>query len=425
MSALRWGRGRAALAAGAVSLLTLAGCGNGGSSGGNADGEVGGEVRMLVNLTPNLDQSYWEELVAPFEEATGVSVEIEAPTGSSVAESFPQQLAAGTAPDVIQSIFPDDDTLPQLVDLSDLPWTEGTPMVDDYAIDGSRYVVGVGSQTQSLVFYNKTAFEEAGIAEPPATWAEFTEALGLLDEAGYTPLQTAGQFQTGLQLQQLYHPTLNTVHPRWQTSVADEELSAGEAYLPMFQHYADWLEAGYIAQDDVGLDPAAADGAFLEGTVGLYPQGSWFATTLKAGGEPPFEVGVFSPPVDEGQEHPGPQGATMAYPYMINAASGNISSAQALVEYLVTDEAAIQSQLTADGVFRQGAETADDPVLAQVQAILDEAPGLVAVGEGFGDTRLPVTGFNPKFTEIVQGLYTGQSPQEAADALDDWVSENR
>ncbi|RKN43924.1 ABC transporter substrate-binding protein [Streptomyces hoynatensis] len=426
MSVLRWGRGHIALAAGTVSLLALAGCGNGGSSGGgNADGEVGGEVRMLVNLTDNLDQSYWEDLVAPFEEATGVDVKIEGPTGASVAETFPQQLAAGNAPDVIQSIFPDDDTMPQLLDLSDLPWVEGTPMVDDYAIDGARYVVGIGSQTQSLVFYNKTAFEEAGITETPTTWDEFTEDLGRLKDAGYTPMQTAGQFETGLQLQQLFHPTLNTSHPQWQSAVADEELSAGEAYLPMFQHYADWLDAGYIAQDDVGLDPSSADGNFIGGQVGVYPQGSWFVATLEDAGELPFEVGVFSPPVDAGQDYPGPQGATMADPYMINAATGNMASAQALVEYLVTDETAIETQLSADGVFRQDSGVQQTPIGEQVQQILDEAPELVAVGEGFGDTRLPVTGFNPKFTEIVQGLYTGQSPQQAADALDDWISENR
>jgi multiple sugar transport system substrate-binding protein/raffinose/stachyose/melibiose transport system substrate-binding protein len=289
----------------------------------------------------------------------------------------------------------------------------------------ARYVVGVGSQAQSLVFYNKTAFDEAGITETPTTWAEFTDVLGQLADAGYTPMQTAGQWQTGPQLQQLFHPTLNTTHPKWQTAVSDEELAVGDAYLPMFELYADWLDAGYVAQDDVGLDPSTADGNFVAGDVGLYPNGSWFLATLDAAGELPFEVGAFSPPVDEGQPYPGPQGATMADPYMIWQGSGNVDGAQRLVEYLVTDEAAIEAQLLADGIFRQGTTVEQTPLGEEVQAIVDDAPELAAVGEGSGDNRLPVTGFNPKFTEVVQGLYTGQTPEQAAEAIDQWISESR
>ncbi|MEO3754155.1 ABC transporter substrate-binding protein [Streptomyces sp. B6B3] len=420
MSTLRRRRGRTALVAGSGLLLVLSGCADDSAGGSSPD-----EVRMLVNLTDNLDQSYWEDLVRPFEEETGLDVKIEGPTGKSVAETFPQQLAAGTAPDVIQSIFPDDDTAPELLDLSDLDWVADTPMVEDYALGGSRYVVGVGSQAQSLVFYNKTAFDEAGISETPTTWAEFTDVLGQLDDAGYTPMQTAGQWQTGLQLQQLFHPTLNTTHPKWQTAVTDEELAVGDAYLPMFELYADWLEAGYVAQDDVGLDPSTADGNFVAGDVGLYPNGSWFLATLDAAGELPFEVGAFSPPVDEGQPYPGPQGATMADPYMIWQGSGNVDGAQQLVEYLVTDEAAIEAQLRADGIFRQGTTVEQTPLGEEVQTIVDDAPELAAVGEGSGDNRLPVTGFNPKFTEVVQGLYTGQTPEQAAEAIDQWISESR
>ena len=138
----------------------------------------------------------------------------------------------------------------------------------------------------------------------------------------------------------------------------------------------------------------------------------------------PFEVGVFSPPVEDGMAYPGPQGATMASPYMVYGGSEQSDDALALVEYLVTDEAAIESQLSADGVFRAGSETEQSPVAQEIQTIIDEAPELVAVGEGAGDIRLPVVGLNDKFTEIVQSLYTGTSPADAAAALDDWAEQN-
>ncbi|MFI8946552.1 ABC transporter substrate-binding protein [Streptomyces sp. NPDC053750] len=421
MSAHRGRRARGAAFAAAVPLMLVAACSSGAGSAGGEDGEI----RMMVNLTDNLDQAYWEKLVKPFEDKTGLKVKIEGPTGKSVAESFPQQLAAGTAPDVIQSIFPDDDTAPELVDLSDEPWAKGTPMFDEYAMGDKHYAVGVGTQTQSLIYYNKSAFEKAGIAEPPTTWAELADGLAKLKQAGFTPLQTAGDFQTGLQLQQIYHPTLNQLHPEWQTSVADDKLTVGEAYEPAFQMYADWIDKGYITKSDVGLSPSQADGNFTAGKVGLYTNGSWFAATLNQVKDLPFEVGVFSPPAADGTSYPGPQGATMANPYMVHQGAADADGAKQLVEFLVTDPAAIEAQLGSDGVFRKDADREQTAVDSQIQAILNDAPELVAVGEGQGNVRLPVTGFNPKFTEVAQSLYTGASPADAAKAIDQWVDENR
>lgn len=421
MSANRGSKARGAALAAVVPLMFLAAC----SSGTGTSGGEDGQIRMMVNLTDNLDQAYWEKLVKPFEDKTGLKVKIEGPTGKSVAESFPQQLAAGTAPDVIQSIFPDDDTAPELLDLSGQDWAKGTPMFDEYAIGDAHYAVGVGTQTQSLVYYNKSAFEKAGIAATPTTWAELADDLGKLKKAGYTPMQTAGDYQTGLQLQQIYHPALNQIHPKWQSDVKDKKLTVGETYKPAFQLYSDWIDAGYIAKSDVGLGPSQADGNFVAGKVGLYTNGSWFAATLAKAGKLPFEVGVFSPPAADGKSYPGPQGATMANPYMVHKGAADEDAAKQLVEFLVSDPAAVEKQLGSDGVFRKDADVEQTGVGSQIQSILDNAPALVAVGEGQGNVRLPVTGFNPKFTEVAQSLYTGASPADAAKAIDQWVDENR
>ncbi|MEV6310626.1 ABC transporter substrate-binding protein [Streptomyces sp. NPDC051840] len=421
MSSTRGNRTRLAALAAVVPLTLLAACSQGSASAGSEDGEI----RMMVNLTDNLNQAYWQKLVEPFEDKTGLKVKIEGPTGKSVAESFPQQLAAGTAPDVIQSIFPDDDTAPELLDLSGEAWAKDTPMYEDYAMGDAHYAAGVGTQTQSLVYYNKAAFEKAGIAEAPTTWEELSADMAELKKAGYTPMQTAGDYMTGLQLQQIFHPTLNQAHPKWQSDVKGKKLAVGDAYLPAFQKYADWIKSGYIAKSDVGLNPSQADGNFLAGKVGLYTNGSWFAATLDKAGKLPFEVGVFSPPVEEGKSYPGPQGATMADPYMVNKGAADPDAAKQLVEYLVTDAEAVKTQLTSDGVFRQGSDVEQSAVGAQIQGILDDAPELVAVGEGQGNVRLPVTGFNPKFTEVAQSLYTGASPADAAKAINQWVDENR
>ncbi|GAB3960266.1 hypothetical protein GCM10027614_81700 [Micromonospora vulcania] len=237
---------------------------------------------------------YWDALVKPFEEQSGLDVKIEAPTGKDVASTFPTLLAAGTAPDVVQSITPQTDTAPELVDLSGEDWAKDTPLVDKYAIDGKRLVAGAGMQAQSLVFYNKKAFQAAGITETPKYWDQFEVSLGKLKTAGYIPLQTGGQWLTGLQVQQLWHPTLNTQHPDWVQSLAKGDLALGDAYEPILKRYADWIHAGYINKSDVGLDSSGADANFIAGKVGFYTGGSWFASSLKKTGNLPFEVGLLA-----------------------------------------------------------------------------------------------------------------------------------
>jgi ABC-type glycerol-3-phosphate transport system substrate-binding protein len=204
-------------------LLVLTGCGGGGFAGDSqARQSEGGKVtvRMLVNISPNLTQTYWEGLVKPFEQANpGIDVKIEAPTGKGVADTLPQQLAAGNAPDVVETLMADETLAEQLLDLTDQPWAKDTPLAEQAKLGGKIYTVGVGVQAQSLVFYNKTAFDKAGIKEPPKTFDDFDAAMARLKDAGYLPLQTGGDFLTGLQVLQLSNPSRAQLYPNWQQDV--------------------------------------------------------------------------------------------------------------------------------------------------------------------------------------------------------------
>ncbi|GAA3142299.1 ABC transporter substrate-binding protein [Nonomuraea salmonea] len=280
-------------------LLVLTGCGGGGFAGDsqarqNEDGQV--TVRMLVNISPNLTQTYWEGLVKPFEQANpGIDVKIEAPTGKGVADTLPQQLAAGNAPDVVETLMADETLAQQLLDLTDQPWAKDTPLAEQAKLGGRIYTVGVGVQAQSLVFYNKTAFEKAGIEEPPTTFDEFDAAMGRLKDAGYLPLQTGGDFLTGLQLLQLSNPSRAQLHPAWQQDVKAGTIKAGESLLPYLERYRTWIDKGYVDENALGMKYADAETNFLSGKSGMYVMGSWFTAT-EAKAKKDFEVGVFPAP---------------------------------------------------------------------------------------------------------------------------------
>jgi ABC-type glycerol-3-phosphate transport system substrate-binding protein len=405
---------------GAAILVGAAACGGGGFSGEGSSGASTGSVRMLVNITPNLTKGYWEQLVKPFEEANpGVDVKIEAPSGQGVKDTLPQLLAAGNAPDVVETLMADKTLAPQMLDLTDQAWTKDTPLAEQAALDGKVYTVGVGQQAQSLVFYNKAAFTKAGITEPPKTLDELTAAMAKLKAAGYLPLQTAGDYVTGLQLLQLSDPSIASAHPDWYQQVKAKQLTVGQTMLPLLQRYESWIKSGYVDKNALGLDDVNAQTNFLSGKSAMYVMGSWFVRTADQA-KPAFDLGVFAAPTEAGQAAPGPQGVTMAAPYMVLKSTKQRDLAVKLVQWLVTDEKAVQSQLSQDGNFRKGYTDQLSPLGKQVQDILDQAPKHVAQGEGYGANTLP-QGFNTEWNKAVQSLYIGKNAKDVAATIDSWM----
>jgi len=419
-------RGVVAFAA-AFGLLGLAACGGNGFDSGSSAGEAGestGEVRMLVNITPNLTKSYWQELVKPFEESNpGVTVKIEAPSGQGVKDTLPQLLASGNAPDVVETLMADKTLAPQMLDLTDEAWVKDTPLVEQAALDGRVYTVGVGMQAQSLVYYNKDAFAKAGITEPPKTLDELDAAMAKLKAAGYLPLQTAGDYVTGLQLLQLSDPSIAAAHPDWYQQVQAGKLTVGGTMQPLLERYESWIKNGYVDKNALGLDDVNAQTNFLNGKSAMYIMGSWFVRTADDA-KPAFDLGVFAAPTETGQTYPGAQGVTMAMPYMVLKSTKQRDLATKLVHWLVTDEAAVKSQLAQDGNFREGFADGLSPLATEVQKILDAAPSHVAQGEGYGANTLP-KGFNSEWNKAVQSLYTGKSAADVVKTIDGWMGSNK
>ncbi len=64
--------------------------------------------------------------------------------------------------------------------------------LEPYQVDGKTY--GIPFDLGMVGFwYNKKLFADAGISEPPATWADFLDAVDRLKAAGITPIALAGQ----------------------------------------------------------------------------------------------------------------------------------------------------------------------------------------------------------------------------------------
>ena len=60
-------------------------------------------------------------------------------------------------------------------------------IADSYMFDGKNYGIPLGSSFLTT-WYNKAAFEKAGISQMPENWNQFLECCEKLKAAGYTPI---------------------------------------------------------------------------------------------------------------------------------------------------------------------------------------------------------------------------------------------
>lgn len=403
----------------AVSLLA-AGC----STPASPDEPGQTELSMIVNVTPNLTEEWWNELVAPFEEAhPEIDVIIQNPGAEGVAAAIPRLLASGDAPDIVQSLPPTTELAPELVDLSGYEWASSGPLSEQYSIDGKHYMAGIGIQLQSLMFYNKAAFEEAGIDAPPTTLDELDDALGRLKAAGWTPLQTGGDWMSSHLLQVIGLPTVIAENEDWFAKMSSGELTFSQTYGSSVERYADWVAQGYIPTDDLGVKYPDAEQNFLGGNSAIYSMGSWFAGTEANTPNAP-EIGVFRAPAADGVSNPA-MGANIASPYLIMKSSEHQEAAAQLVEFLTTDETAVVDQLKVDGNFRDGYSYETTALGDELGKIVADTPAAdyTPTGQGYGERTLP-SGYSDEINAQTQALLGGAAPADVLSAMDSWFSAN-
>lgn len=410
---------KAAIVIGVVTASSLLFTGCASSQGAGGEDEMTGTIRILANITPVLTKGYYEDLVAPYVKAhPGVEVVIETPSGEDVQSTLQQELASGATPDIVASNL-DPVVAPQLTAFPEEDWVSDTPLSDANMVDGKVWQVNTGAQIQSLVFYNKDAFEAAGITELPTTLEDFTADLGLLKGAGYLPLQTAGEWVTGAQFSMLANPALlETDGSAWFADrTADEVTFAGSAYETYLEAYSGWIADELVSKDSLGFKYQDSIDGFTSGKAATYVIGNWIVPTIDEA-VTDFEVGVFPTPTVDGSVPKQLGGG--AQPYSILKNSKKQALALDLVKYLVSDPEAVATSLASEGNFRKGVSYEASELNKAVGAILDEAPGTVIGTSGPG---IPA-GFGDQLGKDVQSLYTGSSAADAAASLDSWWKSN-
>lgn len=134
------------------------------------------------------------EAAAAFEAETGAKVNIEF-KGRDVNKVLSASLEAKEAIDIIEDDYQRiANTYPNILDLTDMAkavnydsWSYAC--LNNQVIDWVGHLNSIVEQPQiGGIFYDKAAFETAGVTDVPATWAEFLDACQKIKDSGVGPI---------------------------------------------------------------------------------------------------------------------------------------------------------------------------------------------------------------------------------------------
>ncbi|MDT0166972.1 extracellular solute-binding protein [Actinotalea sp. AC32] len=303
-----------AVVAGLVALpLALTACG-----GGDTDaGEGGGGDTLRLWHYEGEDSAMgiaWDEAIRVFEEETGATVEFERKAFEQIQQTAGMVLSSDEGPDIMEynkgnataGLLASQGLLTDLTDVAEeRGWAEALPesiqttaRYDERGVMGSGSWYGVPNYGEFVtVYYNEDLFAEHGV-EVPTTLEDLEAAMDVFVAAGITPIVTAGAEYPAGQL--FYELALSKADRDFVTAYqtyTDEVDFAADPLRYGAETFADWVDAGYVAQDAASLKAEDMGVAFINGTAPMMVSGSWWYGRVVA--EAQFEWGIFNFPGNE------------------------------------------------------------------------------------------------------------------------------
>jgi len=348
-----------------------------------------------------------------------VTVEFETADTGTYEQVMSTRLAANDAPDIF-GIFPGTKFHPQakagyLTDLSAQPWVSnmlpGSAVVATY--DGK--VMGYPTDSNVIgVIYNKTVFEELGLAAP-TNWDDFLAVCDAVKAAGKTPIALG--LQSAWVTQLIPYAMAPTAIYR-DTPDFDAQVSAGEATLvgspwqAMMEDYLAMEAAGYFNADPLGVDYGGALDMMASSETIMMVQGNWAVAGLRDKA-PDIEWGMFPLPYNK-------QGGDVWVSAAVGgllAISANTEHPEEVLNYLqFWASPEIQGiYLTAKKAFpaNKGISPVLDPAAAEM------IPYMQAGTYPFLDQNWPA-GVQPIMLEGIQSVFAGEmSVEEMLQEMDE------
>lgn len=225
-------------------------------------------------------------------------------------------------------------------DMSDFPGLDKfkKEIADSYSFEGKNYGIPLGSSFLTT-WYNKDAFEQAGIKEMPVNWDEFLDCCEKLKSAGYTPI-TMGDKQSFVVQFGVYQIGASQIYG--SNMDFDNQLFTGETkftdenWVKTIDKYKTLYENGYVIDNSLGLSQEQSRQAFLDGKAAMVFDGSFGYDALNKDGAVSFEKGMFCIPSND-KDQKFVYNLTPSNGVFASAASANEEAVQEVLEYWFTE----------------------------------------------------------------------------------------
>jgi len=198
----------AAIAVGAATMGLAAACSSGKSSkppaqsGSPGAGALKGQSFTILGQWTGLEQSAFQSVINSFDKSTGAKGQYIPAAGGSEPTVLGAKVAGGTPPDIAILSLPGAiaqyGTAGKLHALSAaskaaVAQNFATEWANLATVNGTEYGVPVDASDKSTVWYNATAFKNAGIASTPTTWPGLIADAKTLAASGvHVPISVGG-----------------------------------------------------------------------------------------------------------------------------------------------------------------------------------------------------------------------------------------
>ncbi|WP_339316723.1 extracellular solute-binding protein [Paenibacillus sp. FSL R10-2734] len=198
-----------------------------------------------------------------------------------------------------------------------------------YAIPQAPYAV--------VFFYNKEAFEKAGVTSAPTTWEEFLVACEALKKSGVSPVTFDDAYRNVF----IGGYLSSAMGADWVDQLVKDK--TGEMWKdPIVKQFANDIvtmrEKGYFSSKIAGFKYPAAQQELALGKSAMYLNGTWLPNEVAETAGPDFKWGSFQfPTIANGGDKGGQQNLNFgAQGLLLNKNSKNIPAAFEFVKYLVS-----------------------------------------------------------------------------------------
>jgi raffinose/stachyose/melibiose transport system substrate-binding protein len=288
---------------------------------------------------------------------------------------------------------------------------------------GSLYALGL-NYSLTGIFYNKEQAEQIGMTEPPQTLAEFEALLAAAKEAGLLPIMQWGSARSGMGLAfplQALMASVGPVEPinDWIFQKPGATIDTPEN-LVAAQHLEEWINNGYFPPDINAIEYTDANARFGQGEGVFIFNGDWQNAGYDT--DMPGNVGFFLMPSAEEGGSPAAMSAPLTFGIAANAV--NADCAAFFLNWVATDEAARQIDVSVGGSNPGGPSGISMPVVAEGSITNETLAAGPVIGEAGtsmdfianATSAIFAQGWTPELQKMVGGRQDAAGLLEAVQA---------